>query len=209
MTHHRETPRKVTLIETGVANIASVRAAFARLNAELVAAADADEILSAEHVILPGVGAFGAGMSALSARGFDAALAERIRANRATLTICLGLQLLAKSSDESPGVAGLGIFDLHVSRFPGHVRVPQLGWNEVAAAPGARTWLETGHAYFANSFRLTEAPDGWDVALSDHGGAFVAAVHRDRVLACQFHPELSGPWGANLLARWLDGSLSC
>jgi len=77
----------------------------------------------------------------------------------------------------------------------------------VVPAPEARL-LEDGWAYFANSFRWTDVPEGWQAALSDHGGPFVAAVERGRVLACQFHPELSGSWGQDLLQRWLGTARS-
>ncbi len=203
------TLRRIALIETGIANIASVRAAFARLGAELVPATDGDAVRHAEHVILPGVGAFAAGIDALRARGLDAALTERIAAGRPTLTICLGLQLLADGSDESPGARGLGVVAGRATRFDSNLRVPQLGWNHVTPDPTGAAWLEAGFAYYANSFRLTSAPAGWDIALSDYGGPFVAAMRRGDVLACQFHPELSGPWGANLLSRWLDGAFPC
>jgi len=129
------------------------------------------------------------------------------------MAICLGLQLLASSSDETPGITGLSIFEeSHVARFAGldpsnqlPLKVPQLGWNKVVADPSARL-LTTGYAYFANSFRLTTPPPGWTAALSDYGGPFVAAVERGPHLACQFHPELSGPYGQALIARWLEGS---
>jgi len=198
----------VTLIETGVANIASVRAAFRRLDAELTPAQSAEEIASADRVILPGVGAFAAGMAHLSQDGVGEALKARIAAGRPTLTICLGLQLLAESSEESPGVVGLGVLPLSVTRFSGPQRVPQLGWNTVAASP-ENPWISSSFAYFANSYRLTEAPAGWDVAWADYGGPFVAAIRRGEVLACQFHPELSGAYGAGLLGRWLKGGFRC
>lgn len=198
----------VTMIETGVANVASVRAAFRRLKTELTPARDADAIRDAERVILPGVGAFGAGMAHLAQNGIGEALKARIEAGKPTLTICLGLQLLAESSEESPGVAGLGVLPLAVRRFTGPQRVPQLGWNEISPSP-ENPWTTKGFAYFANSFRLTEAPPGWDVAWADYGGPFVAALRRGEVLACQFHPELSGAFGAELLQRWLEGGFRC
>ncbi len=200
--------RRVTLIETGVANIASVRAAFERLGAHLEPARNADDVADAERVVLPGVGAFAAGMAHLREGGVDDALKRRIAAGRPTLTVCLGLQLLMASSEESPGVAGLGIIDAPVTRFKAPLRVPQLGWNRVTPAGGA-DFLSPVYAYFANSYRLEAPPDGWEAALSDYGGPFVAALRRGEVLACQFHPELSGPWGAALLERWLEGGLAC
>ncbi len=86
--------------------------------------------------------------------------------------------------------------------FRDGLRVPHLGWNRVTAGDGCRL-LKDGDAYFANSYKLDEVPAGWAGATSDHGGDFVAALERGSVLACQFHPELSGAWGQALIERWL------
>lgn len=194
--------RQVAIIETGVANIASVRAALTRLGASHEGVQTPEAIATAEHLVLPGVGAFGAGMSRLVELGIAEAIRERVAAGRPTLAICLGLQLLCRGSDESPGVEGLGIIPAHVGRFGDHVRVPQLGWNRIKPSAGCRLLTE-GYVYFANSYRLDALPEGWEGAVADHGGEFVAAVERGDVLACQFHPELSGSFGAALLERWL------
>lgn len=195
--------RQVAIIETGVANIASVRAALTRLGVTHYGVQTPEAIAAADRLVLPGVGAFAAGMSRLVELELVEALRARVAADRPTLAICLGLQLLCRGSDESPGVEGLGIIPAHVGRFGDHVRVPQLGWNHIRPSAGCRL-LEAGHVYFANSYRLDALPDGWEGAVADHGGEFVAAVERGAVLACQFHPELSGAFGAALLARWLD-----
>jgi len=194
----------IQVVRTGVANLASVLAALERAGAEPVLAEDADAIRSADRLVLPGVGAFGAAMGELRRLGIVDALRERIRAGRPTLTVCLGLQLLAATSQESPGEAGLGVVDADVTRFRGPVRVPQMGWNHVEPGPGAR-WVRPGYAWFANTFKLDRVPTGWSGATADHGGSFVAAIERGDVLACQFHPELSGAWGADLLGRWVEG----
>ncbi|MCB9664810.1 MAG: imidazole glycerol phosphate synthase subunit HisH [Alphaproteobacteria bacterium] len=196
---------KVAVVHTGVANLASVLAGLRRVGGDPVVTTDADEVAEAPAAFLPGVGAFGPGMEALRAGGLDQALRERIAADRPTTCICLGLQLLARASEESPGVAGLGVLDGEVTRFRGDVLVPQFGWNLVHPTPGCRL-LEPGHAYFANSYKLDALPPGWEGALGDHGGPFVAAVERGRVLGCQFHPELSGVWGQALLRRWLEAA---
>jgi imidazole glycerol phosphate synthase glutamine amidotransferase subunit len=194
--------REVVVVPTGTANLASVRAALARLGARATLAEDAAMIEGAAHVVLPGVGSFGAAVAGLREAGFDAALAARVRAGRPTLAMCVGLQVLFETSDESPDATGLAALPGHVGRFAESVRVPQFGWNRVVPEPGCRL-VEPGYAYFANSYRVLEAP-GCSVATAEHGGRFVAALERDGVLACQFHPELSGAYGHELIARWLD-----
>ncbi len=194
--------RRPVVLGTGVANLASVDAAFRRLGAEPTATRDPEVVRRADQLVLPGVGAFGAAMETLRQAGVVEALAERIEQGRPTLAVCLGLQLLCATSDESPGVEGVGVVDASIRRFPAGLRVPQMGWNAVSPTSGART-LTPGFAYFANSFCLDRVPPGWEGALADHGGPFVAALERGDVLACQFHPELSGAWGQQLMERWL------
>ncbi len=196
----------VAIIRTGVANLASVVAAFDRLGVVAEVTTDRDFIVSASHVMLPGVGAFGAGMAALRESGVDEVLRQRIAQDKRTIAICLGLQLLCESSEETAGVVGLGIVPVAVRRFSdAHVKVPQLGWNRVEVPAGAR-FLASGYAYFANSFRVADGVPGALLAHADYDGKFVAAFERGNLLACQFHPELSGPWGQTLLRRWLEAS---
>ncbi len=214
----------LVVVDTGSANLASVLAAFRRLGAEPRTTRDAREVRDARRVVLPGVGAFGDVVARLAARGLDDAVRHRVLSGAPLLAICLGLQVLAQASEESPGVAGLGVIPGTVRRFPDNVKVPQLGWNRVAIAPAeaaegavapgltavapARTavapapLLVNGYAFFANSFALDAAPEGWRVAWATHAMPFVAALERGPQLACQFHPELSGAWGAALLDRW-------
>lgn len=193
--------RRVTIIRTGVANTASLIAAFARLGLESRVSEDPTEISAAELLVLPGVGAFGAGVARLDAMGIGETLTERAGSQRPLLAVCLGMQLLAEASEETSGCRGLGIVRGTARRFPSELTVPQMGWNDVEAPADARL-LEPGCAYFANSYRLTEAPAGWCVATSHYAGPFIAAMERGATLACQFHPELSGQWGLRLLARW-------
>ena len=193
---------EVVLVRTGTANLASVAAALGRAGCAIRLTESPADAASAARLVLPGVGAFGAVAERLDALGLREPLAERLRAGRPTLAVCLGLQLLAAASDESPGARGLGVIEATVTALPEGVRRPQLGWNRVAAGPGCRL-LTNGIAYFANSYKLDGVPDGWCGATTDHGGAFVSALERGAVLACQFHPELSGPWGQALVERWL------
>ncbi|MGH8870899.1 MAG: imidazole glycerol phosphate synthase subunit HisH [Acidimicrobiia bacterium] len=194
---------EVVIVPTGTANIASVLAAFARLGATVTEATGPETVTDAPGVVLPGVGAFGAAMSRVGALGLRQALRERIELGRPTLAVCIGMQLLCRDSEESPGVDGLDVIDLTVARFGAGIKVPQLGWNRVEPGPGSR-FVEPGWAYFANSYRLDRVPDGWVGAGTEYGGRFLSALERGDVLACQFHPELSGPWGARLLNRWLQ-----
>lgn len=195
--------RAIHILRTGAANVASVAAAFGRANRRPVLTTDPADVAGADAVVLPGVGAFGAVAGVLDRLQLRAPLRERIAAGRPTLAVCLGLQLLAEASDESPGAAGLGVLPATVRRLPAGVRVPHLGWNRVRVDEGCRM-LTDGAAYFANSYALDAVPDGWCGAAFEHGGTWVAALERGAVLACQFHPELSGDWGQALLGRWLE-----
>ena len=120
-------------------------------------------------------------------------------------TLRLILDIL-NESEESPGVSGLGLLQGRAERFQTG-RVPQLGWNDVEAPEDARL-LEPGTAYYANSYRVVDAP-GVVCATSDYGGRFVAAIEDGPLVGCQFHPELSGAYGRALLARWVEGGAAC
>lgn len=197
-------PPEVTIVPTGAANLSSVRAAFARLGAPSRLGADPRSVREAPYLVLPGVGAFGEVAPRLAASGTAAALRERVERGAPTLAVCLGLQLLSEGSDEAPGIPGLGVLPCRVRSLPPGLPVPHLGWNRVQ--PESRGPVPPGWAYFANSYALDTVPAGWNGARFLHGGSFVAAVWRERVLACQFHPELSGAWGEKVLRAWLEGS---
>ena len=152
--------------------------------------------------VLPGVGSFGPAMKRLRARGLDQAVLERARLGRPLLAICLGMQLLCDGSEECPDAAGLGVARGRLRRFDALSRVPQMGWNRIAPSAGA-VMLRSAPMYFANSYKLDRIPDGWAGSTSDYGGIFASALERGPVLACQFHPELSGPAGLELIGRWL------
>ncbi len=192
----------VVIVDSGVANLASVCGAFARLGVQAAVSAEADAVRCAPRLVLPGVGAFGAGRAALQSHGLDAAVRDAVAAGTPLLAICLGLQLLCDASEESPGIAGLGLVPGTCRRLPDGVRVPHLGWNRVEPDRSCRLVTEM-EAAFANSYALREAPPGWGAAWTTHGVRFVAALERGAVLGCQFHPELSGAGGRDLLRRWL------
>lgn len=192
----------VQIIDTGVANIRSLQATLTRLGRNWNLTADPEVVLNAESVILPGVGTFAAAMKFIDSQNLRQPIVERIESDRRTLAICLGLQLLCASSDESDGTEGLGVLPNRIKRFSGKVQVPQLGWNRVA--PDSEGPFEAGEAYFANSFRLADEPKGWNFATTDYDGEFFSSFWRSKILACQFHPELSGEWGQRLIANWLE-----
>jgi len=194
---------EVVLVPTGTANTASVMAAFRRISVEPELTTDPSAVDDAGRLVVPGVGSFGAAMAEIDRLGLREKLVQRIRSGRPTLTVCVGMQLLAESSEESAGVAGLAVVSGEVERFGDGALVPQMGWNRVEPDGGCRL-ITPGWAFFANSYRMGAAPEGWSVAFSEHSGSFVAGLERGGVLACQFHPELSGGWGAALLSRWLE-----
>lgn len=195
-------PDTVAVVRTGVANLASVLSGLRRAGACAVAVDAARDIADARRVVLPGVGSYAVAMMRLRTLKLVEPLTRRIREGRPTLAICLGMQMFGSGSDEAPAEKGLGMWPQRAERFDAPVRVPQLGWNVVTPDPECEL-VHPGYAYFANSYRFVEAPVGWNLAWSDHGGRFVAALERGGVLACQFHPELSGDWGTALLRRWL------
>jgi imidazole glycerol phosphate synthase glutamine amidotransferase subunit len=192
----------VTVVDTGVANLASLDAAFRRLGVPVRVSDDPATVRRADRLVLPGVGDFGAAATRLAAAGLDVAVRDAVGRGAPLLAVCLGFQLLCDASDEAPGVPGLGLIGGVCRRLPGTVRVPHLGWNRVEPDPGASRLL-SGEAAFANSYALPAAPPGWVAAWTTHGARFVAGLEARNILACQFHPELSGAYGAGLLARWL------
>ena len=203
---------RTTIVRTGTANTASVKAALERAGAMVSLSDNADQIAAAQSVVLPGVGSFAAGMRRLRQLGLAAVLKERIAQQQPLLCICLGLQMLCKGSEESPGHRGLGILETTVRRLDAdsaqNICVPQLGWNRIESARGCKT-LQDGHAYYANSFAIQDFPEDFNCAATVHGNRFLAAIERGPLLACQFHPELSGRYGHELLQRWIQKAAAC
>ena len=190
----------VFYVDTGVANLASVTAAFARLGRRC-AEANSRDVDAAELLVVPGVGNYGAAVRTLQQRGLFEPLRRRVQRGRPTLGICLGMQLMCSGSEEAAQAPGIGALPGSLRRFPAGVRAPQMGWNRVASNGGA---VPDGVAYFANSYALpAQSSPGWQLASCRHGVDFVAAAQRGAVLLCQFHPELSGRYGADLLRGWL------
>lgn len=196
----------VALIDYGAGNLRSAAKALEAAGAPAVTVTcDPRAIASADRIVLPGVGAFGACVGALRAiPGLEDALNTAVRhRSRPFLGICVGMQLMATQGHEFGTHAGLGWIAGEVHRMaPDGLKVPQIGWNRLEpTAPGGL--IPTGHVYFVHSYAL-DAHDPSDVAATtDYGGPVVAAVRRDTMLGVQFHPEKSQQVGLALLAAWL------
>ncbi|HET9691631.1 MAG TPA: imidazole glycerol phosphate synthase subunit HisH [Acidimicrobiales bacterium] len=198
---------RIAVLDYGIGNLRSAEKALQHVGADAALTTDPDEAADADGVVLPGVGAFGRCMEALRASGHDSVATAAVERGVPLLAVCVGLQLLYDGSDESPGVAGLGVFPGTVARLPEGVRRPQMQWNQLVVRPGAGRWLGGPDAggpgpwvYFVHGYA---APDGPDVAATcDHGGPVVAALERGRVWATQFHPEKSGPAGLAILSAF-------
>ena len=197
----------VVLVDSGGANLGSVRYALQRLGVEPAVSGDATVIAAADRVILPGVGAAGPGMARLRELGLVQPLREL---RQPLLGICLGMQLLFEGSEEG-GESCLGLVPGQVRRMPESpgVRVPHMGWNRLQArreSPLLRGIADGAQAYFVHSYAAPVTPD--TVAESVHGQPFAAVVQRGNVAGAQFHPERSGAVGARLLANFLESGVA-
>ncbi|WP_295538397.1 imidazole glycerol phosphate synthase subunit HisF [uncultured Thiohalocapsa sp.] len=203
----------ISLLDYGAGNVRSLRNAITRLGYEVRDVRTPEDILAAERLLFPGVGAFGAAMARLRDQGFVAPLLDYLRADRPFLGICIGLQCLFEGSDESPEVAGLGLIPGRVARFPSQaLSVPHMGWNGVRVCRDAELFagLTADRFYFVHSYcaRPEAANADWLLAETDYGDAFVSAVQHGQVIAVQFHPEKSGPAGLAFLQRFLTGTVA-
>ncbi|PRP85367.1 imidazole glycerol phosphate synthase subunit HisF [Planoprotostelium fungivorum] len=196
--HNRHMTRKqVIVVRTGTANIGSVMVGLQR--------AGAIPIVSAPYVMIPGVGSFGSALEKIKSSEWENYIKCRIDKGLPTMLICVGLQMLARESEESPFAQGLHIIDQMVTKFPESLVVPQQAWNYVISDEGSK-YVGEGYAYFSNSYKMDSAPEGWTASYSHYGSSFIAAIERGNVLATQFHPELSGEYGISILRRWLGVS---
>lgn len=206
--------RVVTLLDYGAGNVRSIRNAIQLLGYHIHDVKQPEDIMRADRLIFPGVGAFGAAMDFLTKQGWSEALCEYIRQDRPFLGICLGMQLLFESSEEKGNVQGLGIIPGVVGRFDSSqgLKVPHIGWNRLNIKKASKLLkgIHGQHVYFVHSYRAmpSTANKDWLLATCNYGGAFMAAVKKGNVHAVQFHPEKSGGVGLDLVQRFLDGDCS-
>ncbi len=199
----------VSIIDYEAGNIKSVENAVRYLGHEAVLTRDRDVILSSDHCILPGVGAFGDAMERLRRFGLDQVIRETVRREIPLLGICLGLQLLFDRSEESPGAEGLGILRGEVRRIPDGAdrKVPQIGWNDLSYPNPGRLFKglpEGSYVYFVHSYYLRAEDPAIVTARTQYGVSIDAAVESGSVYACQFHPEKSEQVGMTILRNFLE-----
>lgn len=209
---------EVAVIDYGAGNLLSVRRGLEHCGARVTLTADPQRILAAEHVVLPGVGAFGSAMQALEALGLVAVLRELARRQTPLLGICLGMQLLLEESEEFGHTKGLGLIPGRVVPLPSKslagevLKIPEIGWNALQPSAGSPGWHGTllqdcrpGQAvYFVHSFMALPTQDVHRLADYDFGGHAIAAVIRkDGTTGCQFHPEKSGEVGLEVLREFI------
>ena len=202
----------IAIIDYDAGNLKSVEKALQHLSYECKITRDAKEILKADRVILPGVGAFGDAMEKLKKYGLVEIIKQVIEKKTPFLGICLGLQLMFESSDEAPGVEGLGILPGKIVAFPKKegYKIPHMGWNSLEIKENATLFqgLEKNpYVYFVHSFYL-EAENEFDVAATTEYITHVhASVEHKNIFACQFHPEKSGDVGLQILKNFCEYTL--
>jgi len=204
---------RIGVVDYGVGNLLSVSRALAAVGAESELIATPEQIVRADRLVLPGVGAFGPAMAALEAQGLVAPIRAHVAAGKPFLGICLGMQLMMQASEEFGEHRGLGLIAGKVRAIPqraldgGPLRIPHVGWAAIRPC-GDADWSETGFAsvapgaavYFVHSFAARPDDESDAVAYCEYGGhRIVAAIARGAASGCQFHPEKSGPVGLSIL----------
>jgi imidazole glycerol-phosphate synthase subunit HisH len=201
---------EVVLVDYGAGNLHSVENALRKVGASVRVTAEPEALRAADRLVLPGVGSFRACAEGLRAvPGAIEAMHERVFVGGAPfLGICVGMQLLATGLEhgETPGLGWIAGTVRRIEPADPSVKVPHMGWNDVAVLPHARGRgvVETGEAYFLHSYHFRPRHHEDIVAMADHGGGLVAAVGRANMLGVQFHPEKSQAFGLSLLARFLE-----
>ncbi|MBO5165458.1 MAG: imidazole glycerol phosphate synthase subunit HisH [Lachnospiraceae bacterium] len=199
----------IAIIDYDAGNIKSVEKALLSLSQEVVVTRDAETILGADKVILPGVGSFGDAMDKLHQYGLVDVIKQVVANRTPFLGICLGLQLLFESSEECPGVEGLGILKGKIVRIPEGegIKVPHIGWNSLKYPNRGKLYVglpEDAYVYFVHSYYLKAEEPEIVVAATEYGTYIHASVEKDNVFACQFHPEKSSDTGLAILQNFVS-----
>lgn len=199
----------IAIIDYDAGNIKSVEKAVSALSEEVIVTRDREQILSADKVILPGVGAFGDAMEKLNSYGLVEVIHEVVKRKIPLLGICLGLQLLFERSDESVGVEGLGVLKGEILRLPDKpgLKIPHVGWNSLSFPNRGRLFqgiLEDSYVYFVHSYYLKAADEKIVTASAEYGTTIHASVEKDNIFACQFHPEKSSATGLAILKNFIS-----
>jgi len=199
---------QVAIIDYGVGNLRSVEKAFAATGCAAVVSSDERVLRKAEHLVLPGVGAFGACMNSLTERGFDELVRERVAAGTPLLGVCVGMQMLFEESEEFGPTLGLGFLRGRVRRFSDDLVVPQVGWNQIRQRvphPLFEGIKDAAFFYFVHSYYCEPAEDEVILGKTDYGVAYASVVARENLCGVQFHPEKSQAAGLRLLSNFARG----
>lgn len=199
----------IAIIDYDAGNIKSVEKALKTLGQEVIVTRDADIILKADKVILPGVGAFGDAMGKLQDYGLVDVIYKVVEKNTPFLGICLGLQLMFESSEETPGIEGLGILKGKIVKIPenGDLKIPHMGWNSLHFQNEGRLFAnlpQDSYVYFVHSYYLQAEDETIVKATTDYSTCIHASVEKDNVFACQFHPEKSSDVGLTILKNFCE-----
>ncbi len=197
----------IAIIDYDAGNIHSVKNAFEFIGEETVTTRDPNEILAADKVVLPGVGAFGDAMDKLKEYKLVNTIYDVVESKKPMLSICLGLQLLFEESEESPGKAGLGIVQGEVLHIPDQVgfKIPHIGWNSLDLSNDGRLFkgIENPYVYFVHSYYAKAKDDEVVTASTDYITQMHTSIEQDNIFACQFHPEKSGDVGIQILKNFV------
>lgn len=199
----------IAIIDYDAGNIKSVEKALKTLGQDVVVTRDAVTILNADKVILPGVGAFGDAMEKLHTYGLVEVIHKVVENKKPFFGICLGLQLLFESSEEAPGVKGLGVLKGKIIKIPenGELKIPHMGWNSLHLQNDGRLFQnlpQDPYVYFVHSYYLLAEDESIVKATTDYSTCIHASVEKDNVFACQFHPEKSSNVGLRILKNFCE-----